>query len=724
MAKEEVVIGVKVTSDGSGKKTLGDLKKEVESVKKSAKSTGDALGEGMKKAEAPAISLKTQLKNMKDELVTLDEGSVEFQNMAVEAAKLEDQIADVNSRVKFLASDTKKLDTVAQAGMGIAGGFQAAQGAMALFGTESAEVQKAIQKVIAVQGIMNGVMQVTKVLNKDSVLGNVLRIKALKAWALQTKVVTTVQKVFNAVMKANPIMLIVTGIMLLIGGLVLLANNVKSVGKFFSDLGRDIMIMFGPILEFFGIIDSGATESMKSQKAAEQQAKANKMAAADRNKAKLAEIASERKALREQHKEAQSDLDSQIEINELLGKSSTALTQQKLENQIAFDKEEKRLINEAIASWTKYYEELFVMSGKSREDFIAQMKGQGIDVEKLEQERIDINEKADAAIELSSAKLFKFKSDLAKTAAGEQKAINEAAIAAELEAAKKAGDRANRLNEKKRKDYIESEKQKEKDAKDVAKRTLKADKELEKLRLKAIDDEFEQKEAKLISQHEIALEGLSERIPAEKELIQALEAEHNEKMADLDEERRQSKIANIEAIAQKTLNSAKDVVGIIGSINSLANDKEIKRIKAKQSAGEKLSRAEEKRLIRDEKNKRKIALAEIAIDTAKGVAAAVASGASMPFPANIPAIIAGVAAVLANAATAAKIINEPLPDFGGGGGGSSEAGGVSATDSAPTINPVQEGSTLLNEPTKVTVTEQDITNAQTSVSVIEQEATF
>jgi hypothetical protein len=31
---------------------------------------------------------------------------------------------------------------------------------------------------------------------------------------------------------------------------------------------------------------------------------------------------------------------------------------------------------------------------------------------------------------------------------------------------------------------------------------------------------------------------------------------------------------------------------------------------------------------------------------------------------------------------------------------------------------------LLNEPTKVVVTEQDITSAQSSVSVIEQEATF
>ena len=194
-------------------------------------------------------------------------------------------------------------------------------------------------------------------------------------------------------------------------------------------------------------------------------------------------------------------------------------------------------------------------------------------------------------------------------------------------------------------------------------------------------------------------------------------------MEAVEEDRRQSKIAGINKIAQKTLDSANDVVGIISSINSLANDKEIKRIKAKQAAGEKLSRAEEKRLIRDEKNKRKIALAEIAIDTAKGVAAAVASGAALPFPLNIPAIISGVGAVLANAATAAKIINEPLPDFGGGAtGGATDS--IQETNTAPVINPVTEGSTFLNEPTQVVVTEQDITNAQTSVNVIEQEATF
>jgi len=153
MARDEVVIGVKVEGDGSGKKTLGDLRAEAAKLKKDLE--GAELGskgfnelaekvkladqelkgvtDSLKGVEKPAVGIKTELRNLKEEMASMDQGTQEFAEMAQQAAMLEDQIKDVDAQVRFLSSDTKNLDTLVQAGMGIAGSFQAAQGAMALF---------------------------------------------------------------------------------------------------------------------------------------------------------------------------------------------------------------------------------------------------------------------------------------------------------------------------------------------------------------------------------------------------------------------------------------------------------------------------------------------------------------------------------------------------------------------------------------------------------------
>jgi len=94
----------------------------------------------------------------------------------------------------------------------------------------------------------------------------------------------------------------------------------------------------------------------------------------------------------------------------------------------------------------------------------------------------------------------------------------------------------------------------------------------------------------------------------------------------------------------------------------------------------------------------------------------------VPIPGNIPAIISGVGAVLANVASANKILSEPLPTFDdptSSGGALEETG-----EQAPDINAINQGSTFLNEPSQVYVVESDITNTQNSVNVIEQQATI
>lgn len=80
-----------------------------------------------------------------------------------------------------------------------------------------------------------------------------------------------------------------------------------------------------------------------------------------------------------------------------------------------------------------------------------------------------------------------------------------------------------------------------------------------------------------------------------------------------------------------------------------------------------LSQAFSKEGKKNEKIQKVLAIAQIAIDTAKGISGAVAAGAGLPFPANLGAIATGVASVIAGIASAKAALSEA----GGGGGGGS-----------------------------------------------------
>jgi len=95
--------------------------------------------------------LRTEFKQVQKELRTLaaagDTASQKFRELESRAGELKDRIGDMNDRVNILSSDFPKLDLAVGVAKGIAAGFAAAQGAMALFGSENKEVEKALMKV-------------------------------------------------------------------------------------------------------------------------------------------------------------------------------------------------------------------------------------------------------------------------------------------------------------------------------------------------------------------------------------------------------------------------------------------------------------------------------------------------------------------------------------------------------------------------------------------------
>jgi hypothetical protein len=177
------------------------------------------------------------------------------------------------------------------------------------------------------------------------------------------------------------------------------------------------------------------------------------------------------------------------------------------------------------------------------------------------------------------------------------------------------------------------------------------------------------------------------------------------------------------------------VVNIIDSINTIANKKEIDRIKKKQEAGEKLSKREENKLKRDIAMQKAFAIAKIAIDTASALTSAI-SGAAASAAAAGPAAVAftpvfiatQIATVLGAVGSALAILNAPAPTIGGGGAG---AGGMDdPTDdevdpTPPDTELFKTGQSILNQPPmKVYVLEQDISDTQSNVAQIKQQATF
>ena len=116
-------------------------------------------------ADTVVKNFKQQLKDAKNEaqlmVITFGEFSAEALAAQKKVAELADKMDDFNDRVKALNPDKfAKVQTVVT---GVASGFAAAQGAMALFGSESEDLQKTLVKVQGAMALAQGLEGLGKV---------------------------------------------------------------------------------------------------------------------------------------------------------------------------------------------------------------------------------------------------------------------------------------------------------------------------------------------------------------------------------------------------------------------------------------------------------------------------------------------------------------------------------------------------------------------------------
>jgi hypothetical protein len=175
------------------------------------------------------------LRGLKQELALLEEqgkdNSEEFNKLLFAAAKLEDQIGDTRERVRVLASDTFKFDAAVGATQALASGFEVAQGAAALFGSEGKELQEVIAKTTAVTAIANGVNDLANQITGQGPLKLALYAAGQKAVAVATAISTGAISAFRVALAATGIGLFITGVALLVTKLQDAAANQASLNR-------------------------------------------------------------------------------------------------------------------------------------------------------------------------------------------------------------------------------------------------------------------------------------------------------------------------------------------------------------------------------------------------------------------------------------------------------------------------------------------------------------
>jgi hypothetical protein len=287
MAQEEIIFRLKVDAGDSASK-VNDVDKEFDSLRQSIKDTekevdklSKEFGDNSKEADAARKNL-AKLNLAYEELSkAATDVNAKFEEVYGELKPLTTRLGEAEDRMYELAlagkQNTKEyqdlLETVARyrqtqietdrivdnaaqtfsqklgsAIQGAASGFQLVQGASALFGEESEELEKTLLKVQAAMALADGIEGVRQALPMFSNFGNTIKTQVVGAFkslsvaqianATETGSLTALQKVYTLVvgtstgaLKAFKIALASTGVGLLIVGLGFLISKLMDTFK-------------------------------------------------------------------------------------------------------------------------------------------------------------------------------------------------------------------------------------------------------------------------------------------------------------------------------------------------------------------------------------------------------------------------------------------------------------------------------------------------------------
>jgi len=662
------------------------------------------------------------------------------------AAALTDELGDLNQRVRLLSSDFVGMDT-ALAGIETgAAAFQGVQSAIALTGVENEKLIESMQKLQAVQGVVNAIMIIRRNLNKDEILGIQLSAAAEKIRTFVLGTSTTQTIALTTAQKALRVALLATGAGIVLAG----------------------------IAALYLAYEKWSTQQKKvaeNNKLLAEQAKEQRESIA-KESASFGTLIARLKATNEGSKERK-DLIKQI--NKEYG-----TTLKNLSDEAEFQNQ----LNNELKNYLEFQRQKYQL--QKNEDLISRNLAKQDELQaKIVQKQKELNQAAKEAVELRQAGAVIDESDTAIPRLKEDlKTLRNELQQAEKRfenyggAANKASGAIDQLTNNGKK-YVEQQNIVQKVAEgfsltweqlqemfrkedaeraeatkkvndyisgllneseqDALKRFEKEIAEEERREQKRLDliraynevvmteyqlDALEFQENQQKKSHDLAAAFYNNLITQQQydEALKALLKEQAEFEVDLEKRKQEAIKAERDKAFQEQVQQIEKVIGItqqfVGVTNALngllnASDQErLKQVKGNAVEEEKIKR----RMFERDKKQR---IAQTAIDTATNVVRSVANGGGIP--AGIPF---GIAAGAMGALQIAAISKQTFD--GTSGGGSFNAPPPSTQAPVTTANETNPNNTTNNLPkmTKVVVVENDITRMQKKVQVTESLSGF
>lgn len=174
------------------------------------------VGEVSKQYKTLTAELSATKKELQQLTIAGDQTSERFLKLQDRAAEVRDAIDNVNNRIKVLSSGTKGIETLTSAARGLAAGFTVAQSATALFGKNSEALEKTLVKVQGSLALLNGVQEITNLLQDDAGVGLFLNIQAQKLYTFAVGETTAALSAFRLALISLSVGAVIAGVVLLV----------------------------------------------------------------------------------------------------------------------------------------------------------------------------------------------------------------------------------------------------------------------------------------------------------------------------------------------------------------------------------------------------------------------------------------------------------------------------------------------------------------------------
>ena len=181
------------------KKAGGEMSAD---VAKSAKSIEERLATIATKN--PTAGTVRQLTQLAMEARGLGPEFAQVANQIIkEAGRIKDSIGDARAEVSYFASDTRRLDAVLGGVGALAGAFGAVEGALAVAGIQSEDLQKTMVKLQGAIAIVNGVTAIQNALQAESAVMVGIQTAATQVQAFVMGQATIAARVYSAALLAT-----------------------------------------------------------------------------------------------------------------------------------------------------------------------------------------------------------------------------------------------------------------------------------------------------------------------------------------------------------------------------------------------------------------------------------------------------------------------------------------------------------------------------------------